>query len=156
MTLETARHIKESRLQPERCKEAEAVLRGGMNICEMTKDGSRKYVWIKVKPTKTDDESSIEAAMMVYQKRKQPSRSLLKNSEKPPQQSVKQPESLQLNTETTKQVVCPKEPNGLFSLLVYLKTKFHEFVKVMDSLVVTDLLEPFMTLVIRPSVVGTT
>jgi hypothetical protein len=65
MTLETAKEIikNENRLPN---KEAEAVVRGGMNICEQVEDGRRKYVWIKVKPTKTDNESSIALALAKY------------------------------------------------------------------------------------------
>ncbi len=65
MTLETAKEILKdiSRLPN---KEAEAVVRGGMNICEQVEDGRRKYVWLKVKPTKTDDESSIALALAKY------------------------------------------------------------------------------------------
>jgi hypothetical protein len=44
-------------------KEAEAIIRGGMTICEEKGDGTRKYTWIKVKSTQTDEESSIEQAM---------------------------------------------------------------------------------------------
>ncbi len=133
MTLETARRIKESRQQPERCKEAEAVLRGGMNICETANDGSRKYVWIKVRPTKTDDESSIEVAMMTYQKRKQPSQALKKSNARPTQQTVQA--GLPQQNVVTNQEATTDSPRGLSMLLVYLKAKFHEFVKVMDSMV---------------------
>jgi hypothetical protein len=60
MTLETAKRIIEEGLQS---KEAEAVVRGGMNICDVLPDGRRRYSWIKVLPTKTDAESSIDAAL---------------------------------------------------------------------------------------------
>lgn len=66
MTLETAKRIIEEGLPN---KEAEAVVRGGMNICEVQPDGRRKYRWIKVMPTKTDAESSIEAALEKFQKK---------------------------------------------------------------------------------------
>ena len=74
MTLETAKQV--VREQGEQAsKEALAVVRGGMNICEKMADGSRKYLWIKVRPTKTDDESSIDVALKNQKKRgnKQPS-----------------------------------------------------------------------------------
>lgn len=65
MTLDTAKEIlKDNSRLPN--KEAEAVVRGGMNICEQVEDGRRKYVWLKVKPTKTDDESSIALALAKY------------------------------------------------------------------------------------------
>jgi hypothetical protein len=41
-----------------------------MTICEKKADGSRKYVWVKVKPTLTDDESSIDVALENQGKRK--------------------------------------------------------------------------------------
>ena len=40
-----------------------------MNICEVQADGRRKYRWVKVLPTKTDAESSIEAALEKRQKK---------------------------------------------------------------------------------------
>ena len=66
MTLETAKQIVEER-RPN--KEAEAIFRGGMYICENTADGGREYVWIKVMPTNTDDESSIDVALVKHRKR---------------------------------------------------------------------------------------
>lgn len=69
MTLETAKRI--VREQGEKaCKEALAIVRGGMTICEKNVDGSRKYVWVKVKPTMTDDESSIDVALEILRMRK--------------------------------------------------------------------------------------
>ena len=69
MTLDTAKRI--VREQGEvACKEALAIVRGGMTICEKKADGSRKYVWVKVKPTMTDDESSIDMALENQRMRK--------------------------------------------------------------------------------------
>lgn len=69
MTLETAKQ--QVLAQGESAsKEALAVVRGGMTICEKKEDGSRKYVWVKVKPTMTDDRSSIDAALEKHRKRK--------------------------------------------------------------------------------------
>jgi hypothetical protein len=69
MTLDTAKRI--VREQGEvACKEALAIVRGGMTICEKNVDGSRKYVWVKVKPTMTDDESSIDVALEILRMRK--------------------------------------------------------------------------------------
>ena len=66
MTLETARKLVLE--QGEYAdKEAQAVVRGGMTICEQSADGHRTYLWIKVIPTKTDAESSIEQALEVRQ-----------------------------------------------------------------------------------------
>lgn len=74
MTLETAKRLvlEQGELA---CKEALAVVRGGMTICEKKADGNRKYVWVKVKPTLTDDESSIDVALknQRIRKNRQPS-----------------------------------------------------------------------------------
>ena len=69
MTLETAKRIVEEQGDLEN-KEAQAVVRGGMNICEQTNDGRRVYKWIKVYPTKTDMESSIIQALRKTQVKK--------------------------------------------------------------------------------------
>ena len=68
MTLETAKRMVDA---GKPSKEAEAVIRGGMTICEKKEDGSRKYVWIKVEPTLSDAESSIRQAMDKHEKKKQ-------------------------------------------------------------------------------------
>ena len=62
MTLETAKQLVLAQGELA-SKEALAVVRGGMTICEKKEDGSRKYVWVKVKPTMTDEESSIDMAL---------------------------------------------------------------------------------------------
>ncbi len=62
MTFETAKRLVQEQGESA-SKEALAVVRGGMTICENTSDGSRKYVWVKVKPTLTDDVSSIDTAL---------------------------------------------------------------------------------------------
>ena len=62
MTLETAKRIVAEQGESA-SKEAKAVVRGGMTICELTNDGHRTYPWIKVFPTETDTESSIKQAM---------------------------------------------------------------------------------------------
>ena len=78
MTLETAKRIKNGgNVQGQDIrtyekfellnKEADAILRGGMYICEEQENGNRKYIWIKVIPTKTDEESSIELARTFFQ-----------------------------------------------------------------------------------------
>ena len=66
MTLDTAKRIVQEK-GDFADKEARSVVRGGMNICEETNDGRRVYKWIKVCPTKTDGESSINQALMKYQ-----------------------------------------------------------------------------------------
>ncbi len=133
MTLETAKLIKNvpQGQEKERSKEAEAVLRGGMNICELKSDGSRQYVWIKVKPTKTDSESSIEAAIKAFRSRKNPSIVLSRKKE----QASKQVPPPQSQTVVAKTDDNTKGSDAFSLLIIYLKTKFYQFVKVMDSLV---------------------
>lgn len=69
MTLETAKRIVREQGE-EACKEALAIVRGGMTICEKNVDGSRKYIWVKIMPTKTDEESSIDVALEILRMRK--------------------------------------------------------------------------------------
>lgn len=82
MTLETAKRLVLEQGE-NASKEARAVVRGGMTICECREDGRRTYPWIKVLPTKTDDESSIDLALKM--------RRALKQSFNPPKQQ--KPES---------------------------------------------------------------
>ena len=72
MTLETAQRIVQEQGEIA-SKEAMAVVRGGMTICELTADGRRIYPWIKVLPTKTDGESSIEQALKLRREKNMPS-----------------------------------------------------------------------------------
>ena len=69
MTLETAKRIVREQGEDSN-KEARAVVRGGMTICEKNVDGSRKYIWVKIMPTKTDEESSIDVALDILRMRK--------------------------------------------------------------------------------------
>ncbi len=62
MTLETAKRLVIEQGE-NASKEARAVVRGGMTICEYGEDGRRTYRYIKILPTKTDDESSIDQAL---------------------------------------------------------------------------------------------
>ena len=103
------------------------MVRGGMNICEQTEDGRRKYVWIKVKPTKTDDESSIALALARYRATKDAQNKRAKpleaSKEKPapptPQKDYK-----------TKANVQPK------SLLQRIKEKLWEIWQQIDEVVI--------------------
>ena len=140
MTLETAKRIKEGIVQRQEGmtyeqfmllnKEAEAVLRGGMNICENGADGTRRYKWIKVKPTKTDDESSIEQAIAKHQK-KPPRAQVTKKQE------VIKPISEQevIPTEPPREIPTEKESLNLAQLAEKLKHKFNEFAQFMDGIV---------------------
>ena len=129
MTLETAKRI--VREQGELAtKEALAIVRGGMTICEKKSDGSRKYVWVKVKPTMTDDESSIDVALEKQGKRKtrQPSTVPIEQSQT---ESVTSNEPLapNLSSETEIQIVGS-------SFFERLKNKVVEILHEIDSIVV--------------------
>ena len=87
MTLETAKRIVQEKGEMAD-KEALAIVRGGMNICETKADSSRKYHWIKVFPTSKDGESSIDAALKEYHKRKQPKRIVV-------EQPISEPKTIQ-------------------------------------------------------------
>ena len=127
MTLETAKRIVADG-QPN--KEAEAVVRRGMNICEMQADGSRKYRWIKVTPTKTDEVSSIDKAMAPYQRRqKEAKASQTKETLKVEKATVI---STQPMVETTKD---ERYRYSIEELINYMKGKKDEVVKFLDSLV---------------------
>ena len=146
MTLETAKRIKnEEYVQGQDArtyeqfmilkKEADAILRGGMNICETKEDGSRSYIWVKVKPTKTDNESSIDVAMKKYRRSKLPS-TKMRNE----QAEIR----FQGSTATTPSYSVPvpqheesihDDVSPLSKLIFYLKRKFAEFVRIMDGLV---------------------
>jgi hypothetical protein len=129
MTLETARKIVLEQGEVA-CKEALAIVRGGMTICEKKSDGSRKYVWVKVKPTMTDDESSIDVALEKQGKRKtrQPSTVPIEQSQI---ESVTSNEPLapNLSSETEIQIVRS-------SFFERLKNKVVEILHEIDSIVV--------------------
>ena len=127
MTLETAKRIV-AEGQPN--KEAEAVVRGGMNICEVQTDGSRKYRWIKVTPTKTDAISSIEKAMAPYQR---------KQKEAKASQTKEAPKVEKATVISTQPIVETKKDEryrySIEELINYMKGKKNEVVKFLDSLV---------------------
>ncbi len=146
MTLETANRIKnEGYVQGKDVrtyeqfmvlkKEAEAILRGGMNICETKEDGSRKYVWIKVKPTQTDNESSIDVAMKKYRRRKQSgSKMRIEQAEKRLQNSAVTVPSYTVPSIQHEEPI-QDEVSPLSQLITYMKREFAKFVKTIDGLV---------------------
>ena len=116
-------------------KEAEAILRGGMNICETKEDGSRKYVWIKVKPTQTDNESSIDVAMKKYRRRKQScSKMRIEQAAIRFQNSAVTVPSYTAPSIQYEESIDDKV-SPLSQLISNLKRKFDKFVKTMDGLV---------------------
>lgn len=146
MTLETAKRIKMGNIQGQGIKtieqlqllnkEAEAVLRGGMTICENKDDGSRKYTWIKVFPTKTDDESSIQLAIKDHQgKRLSQQETRHKKEEiKPIVATAERPKPEIKNSVLNNEAMVSGD-NNLSRTVDYLKRKFDEFVKIMDDFV---------------------
>lgn len=146
MTLETANRIKnEGYVQGKDVrtyeqfmvlkKEAEAILRGGMNICETKEDGSRKYVWIKVKPTQTDNESSIDVAMKKYRRRKQScSKMRIEQAAIRFQSSAAAVPCFSVPCVHNEECI-QDEKSPLSQLITYLKREFAKFVKTMDGLV---------------------
>lgn len=128
MTLETAKEIvKDESKFPN--KEAEAVVRGGMNICEKTEDGRRKYVWLKVKPTKTDNESSIALALAKHRAAKDAQNKWNKPKEEPREITV--PSTPQ---KTPKPATPPqKQP---ISLSQRIKQKLWKLWKEIDEVVI--------------------
>lgn len=138
MTLETAKRIVREQGEDSN-KEARAVVRGGMTICETSADRRRTYLWLKVLPTETDEESSIELALKMHNQKKQP---ISKSSTKAiphPSKAIVEETSITIHSEPTvsKKMDSPdsKEVHPFLQLIAYLKKKFEEFVKVMDDFV---------------------
>ena len=144
MTLETAKRIIQEKYKDGLdgrtygqyliCKrEAEAVLRGGMTFCEHEEDGGRVYRWIKVFPTATDEESSIDLAMKDYRKKKELRNRKNKIKEEPisSQVPVLQHKLVIPQINESKQ----KGSNPLSVISSKIKNKFDEFVKIMDGMV---------------------
>ena len=134
MTLETAKRIV-SEQGEKASKEARAVVRGGMTICEFTADGRRTYPWIKVLPTKTDAESSIEQALKLRREKETSSnkKKLVK------QESIMTP----VKASETASVLVPKEESlprdKALSICVLIskgRQKLREFLKALDEIVV--------------------
>ena len=128
MTLETARKIVLEQGEVA-CKEALAIVRGGMTICQKNVDGSRKYIWVKIMPTKTDEESSIDVALENRRKRKtrQPSNTQIGQAQA--ESVTHEPIVPNLSSETEKQMVRPP-------FFERLKNKVVEILHEIDSIVV--------------------
>ena len=138
MTLETAKRIVREQGEDSN-KEVRAVVQGGMTICETSADRRRTYLWLKVLPTETDEESSIELALKIHNQKKQP---ISKSSTKAithPSKAIVEETSITIHSEPTvsKKMDSPdsKEVHPFLQLIAYLKKKFEEFVKVMDEFV---------------------
>ena len=138
MTLETAIKIVLEQGEDSN-KEARAVVRGGMTICETSVDGRRTYPWIKVLPTETDAESSIELALKMHNQKKQSISKSLAKAITPPSKTIVEETSIIIHSEPTvskkMDSLDSKEVHPFLQLIAYLKKKFEEFVKVMDEFV---------------------
>lgn len=133
MTFETANRIEQEQGEFAN-KEAQAVVRGGMTICELTADGRRTYPWIKVLPTKTDAESSIEQALKLRREKKTTS-------------SKKKLAKQEANVTPTKvQKIVPTQvperespvedkSTSIHTFISKVKQKLREFMKVLDEIV---------------------
>ena len=132
MTLETAKRIVLEQGDYAN-KEAQAVVRGGMTICEFTTDGRRVYPWIKVLPTATDAESSTDLAIREYRKRKE----LRNRKNKIKEESTSSPVPVLQHKLVIPQINESKQKgsNPLSVISSKIKNKFDEFVKIMDGMV---------------------
>ena len=133
MTLETAKRIIEEGLPN---KEAEAVVRGGMTICEHTEDGRRNYIWIKVLPTESDNESSINLALKAHRDKNKMIANLVKSDSTIQVKVIAKQEVRQEPIVSSK--INPKNQNKfspVFGLYAFIKRKFNEFVRIIDGLV---------------------
>ena len=138
MTLETAKRIVREQDEDSN-KEARAVVRGGMIICETSADRRRTYLWLKVLPTETDEESSIELALKMHNQKKQSISKSLAKAITPPSKTIVEETSIIIHSEPTvskkMDSLDSKEVHPFLQLIAYLKKKFEEFVKVMDDFV---------------------
>lgn len=98
-----------------------------MTICETKDDGSRKYSWIKVEPTATDAESSIQLAMEKYEKKNQVKRRAKQKDPTPDETIASTPKT---DEET---IVVNKE---IDSFINRLKKKAKKLWKEIDSVVI--------------------
>lgn len=135
MTLETAKRILQD---PNGLtnKEAQAVVRGGMTICEQIEDGRRVYPWIKVLPTETDEESSIKVALSRYRARK-----YAHTHPVPPETEPKPMPSRNDTGEivpASKPVIVSASENSfsINDIIDRIKVKIREFMVVIDEIVV--------------------
>ena len=138
MTLETARRIVREQGDDSN-KEARAVVRGGITICEISADGRRTYPWIKVLPTETDEESSIELALKIHNQKKLSFSRLSTKAIYAPTKAIVEEATATIHSEPTVSKTMDsldsKEVHPFLQLIAYLKRKFDEFVKAMDELV---------------------
>ena len=135
MTLETAKRIVAEQGESA-SKEAQAVVRGGMTVCELTNDGHRTYPWIKVFPSETDTESSIEQAIKMRRAKKMSSSMNKKTQPEPVVTPAKASEIAPV--QVLNEDESPDEQNtfSIYSLISKGKQKLLELWKEIDEIVV--------------------
>ena len=134
MTLETANRIVLEQGEKTN-KEARAVVRGGMVICELTTDGRRTYPWIKVYPTKTDDESSIEQALEMRRAKKKSSSKKIQSKQELVMAPAQEPEVVHVQVLQEESAV-KDNSFSIYSLISKGKQKLLELWKEIDEMVV--------------------
>lgn len=135
MTLDTAKRIVQEKGDLAG-KEARSVVRGGMNICEQTNDGRRVYKWIKVCPTKTDGESSINQALMKYQSIKNKKPNDVKESLEPASSHI-ETSSVETSSERDEELnIITEEQSQMVIFWGNLKKRLRELWKIIDECVV--------------------
>lgn len=134
MTLETAKKIVAEQGESA-SKEAQAVVRGGMTVCELSADGRRTYPWIKIMPTKTDAESSIELALEMRRVMKTATCKKKQFKQKPDAVPVITPEVFPIQVS---KIELPEEDKSfsIHSLISKGKQKLRELWKELDEIVV--------------------
>ena len=133
MTLENAKRIVLEKGE-NADKEARAVVRGGMIICERGEDGRRTYPWIKVKPTTTDNESSIEQA--IEMRRAMKLSFTMQETPKQPTSEKNIAPPRPVHIPITEKPLVEDEPFSIYTFIAIVKNKVLEFLKMLDEIVV--------------------
>ena len=145
MTLDTAKKIKEENYAhivemgklmgiaaSEVKREVDAVIRGGFYHCEI-KEGKREYMYLKVKPTKDDMESSINNAIDGYQNRNRRSQMVIEKKKSAPVAPLSPTPAIK--PIEPQEVTKLKQVSTLPKLKDYLKNRIQVIMKVLDSIV---------------------
>lgn len=145
MTLDTAKKIKEENYAhivemgklmgiaaSEVKREVDAVIRGGFYHCEI-KEGKREYIYLKVKPTENDMESSINNAIASYQNRNRRPKKIIE--EKKIETVAPASPTPAIKHNEPQEVTKLKQVSTLPKLKNYLKNRIQVIMKVLDSIV---------------------
>ena len=101
-----------------------------MVICELTADGRRSYPWIKVMPTRTDDESSIEQALEIRRGKNKQSK------QGPVATPVKTPEIAPVQVSNEEELPKEKDTFSITSFISKKKQRLLEMWKEIDEILV--------------------